>query len=385
MELKTIELKDCKELYLSINPSVENDRIGIQLMDILSKIKKILKKEGGESKSIIKMAVFISKYNSKKACEKVLKDYYKTDIPSISFIVMPPFKGSVAVEIWAIIPKERESVKVTYSRKIPGKLAFVEHEQEKYLYLTGVWSDEEDIKKGALLNYERINRILKQSRFKPEDVFRYWLYLKNINGKERYAQLNQARTEYFKNLSFSRRWSITGRNSYPSSTGIGTKGPNVLIELVALQGGAQLIPIENPFQTHTDKYSKGQSVGNYTPKFCRAMVLKTDSFTKIFVSGTASIVGGETRHLGDVNAQTKETINNIKRLISKDNLNHYGLNKSAGLKDFLQLRVYIKKRDHFKKIRSICEKNFPNIPILYLNADICRDELLVEIEGLVMI
>lgn len=383
--LKIINFKNHKELYLSINSSIESTRIDIQLNDILSKVKKILEKKEGGLRSIIKMAIFIKDPTSEEVCEKILKKYYKTDAPPVSFIVMPPFKGAVAVEAWANIPKEKESVKITYSKEIPGKLAFAEYKNRKYLYLTGIWSDEEDIKREALSIYEQINKILKKSGFEPEDVFRYWLYLKNINGKERYAKLNKARTEYFESLNFSRRWGVKDRKSYPSSTGIGTKEPNILIELIALQGDAELIPIENPFQIRTDDYSKEQSVGTYTPKFCRAMVLRTDGFTKIFVSGTASIVGGETKHPDDVDAQTKETIHNIKRLLSENNLRCYGLNKSVELKDFLQLRVYIKKKGHFERVKSICEKNFPNIPVLYLNADVCREDLLVEIEGLAMI
>jgi hypothetical protein len=45
------------------------------------------------------------------------------------------------------------------------------------------------------------------------------------------------------------------------------------------------------------------------------------------------------------------------------------------------LRVYVKEEKYFQDVKAICTKYYPDIPILYLVSDICRDQLLVEIEG----
>jgi len=101
-----------------------------------------------------------------------------------------------------------------------------------------------------------------------------------------------------------------------------------------------------------------------------------------WVSGTASIVRSESRHLGDPEQQTTQTIDNIERLIAADNFAAHGL-KGAGarLQDLAKIRVYLKRREDLAKCRAICERRFGSVPAVYAVADICRPELLVEIEG----
>ena len=52
---------------------------------------------------------------------------------------------------------------------------------------------------------------------------------------------------------------------------------------------------------------------------------------------------------------------------------------------FTYLRAYIKEEHHFQEVRVLCEASFPDVSISYLQADVCRDNLLVEIEGAVLL
>jgi hypothetical protein len=49
---------------------------------------------------------------------------------------------------------------------------------------------------------------------------------------------------------------------------------------------------------------------------------------------------------------------------------------------FSSIRVYVKIPSDMKKVREICDASFPEVQINYLVADICREALLVEIEGI---
>ena len=141
-----------------------------------------------------------------------------------------------------------------------------------------------------------------------------------------------------------------------------------------------LLPLENPQQTPAYAYDPKHSP--QSPKFSRAVALVLGDYVTTWVSGTASIVDSESRHLGDPEKQTEQTIDNIERLISADNFTAHGL-KGAGasLRDLAKIRVYLKRAEDLAKCRAICERRFGPVPAIYAVADICRPELLVEIEG----
>jgi enamine deaminase RidA (YjgF/YER057c/UK114 family) len=105
--------------------------------------------------------------------------------------------------------------------------------------------------------------------------------------------------------------------------------------------------------------------------------------TTLFISGTASITQSETRHPGEVVAQTNETIENIAALISEENLSRHGLpGRGAKLHDLSVARVYVKRPEDYPAVRLVCAKRLAGVPINYLVADVCRPDLLVEIEGI---
>ena len=141
------------------------------------------------------------------------------------------------------------------------------------------------------------------------------------------------------------------------------------------------VPLENPRQTSAFDYAEHYSPK--TPKFCRAMALSCGNYATIFISGTASITNSETRHVGDAVAQTHETLDNIAALISEENLCHHGLpGLGTSLEGLGLVRVYIKREEDYANVRAACEKRLGELPTIYAMADVCRPDLLVEIEGI---
>ena len=141
-----------------------------------------------------------------------------------------------------------------------------------------------------------------------------------------------------------------------------------------------LVPLENPHQTPAYAYPPKYSP--QSPKFSRAVALVLGSYVTTWVSGTASIVDSESCHPGDPAKQTAQTLDNIERLIAADNFAAQGLKGAgAGLRDLAKIRVYLKRPEDLAKCRGICEQRLGPVPAIYAVADICRPELLVEIEG----
>ena len=113
------------------------------------------------------------------------------------------------------------------------------------------------------------------------------------------------------------------------------------------------------------------------------MAVEVGTEVMILVSGTASITRSETQHQGDAAAQTKETLANIEALISEPNLSRHGLpGFGASLHHLAVARVYIKRGDDYATVRAVCETCLGPVPVTYTIADVCRPQLLVEIEGI---
>ena len=171
---------------------------------------------------------------------------------------------------------------------------------------------------------------------------------------------------------------------FPASTGIGTAGGEVAIGCIALQTGrsdVSLVPLENPHQTSSCDY--GQSYGPESPKFARAMAVVADDFATTFISGTASITASETRHLDSVERQTQQTLDNIAALIAADNFQRHGLSGlGATLGDLALARVYLRRQEDYAAVKAICRSRLGKLPVIYVVGDVCRPELLVEIEGI---
>jgi chorismate lyase/3-hydroxybenzoate synthase len=104
----------------------------------------------------------------------------------------------------------------------------------------------------------------------------------------------------------------------------------------------------------------------------------------LLVGGTASVRGEDSVHLDDLPCQCRETYVNLAALVSAA----IGKKLTPSVKlprllsTFSDLRVYYPDRAHEREIERSLRENFPNLRRLeMLHADLCRAELLVEIEG----
>jgi enamine deaminase RidA (YjgF/YER057c/UK114 family) len=171
---------------------------------------------------------------------------------------------------------------------------------------------------------------------------------------------------------------------FPASTGIGSDNRDVLMGCIAFRSdraGVVITPLENPRQTPAFDYPSAYSPKS--PQFSRAMALSCGQYATIFISGTASITQSETQHVGDAAAQTRETLANIEALISRKNLARHGLPGHGATLDGLGfVRVYIKRREDYEAVRAVCQSQLGDLPTIYAIADVCRPDLLVEIEGM---
>lgn len=219
--------------------------------------------------------------------------------------------------------------------------------------------------------YRQVFALLEALRYPY--LLRFWNYLADINadsfGLERYRQFNLGRQDAF--LAHGRE--VEG--NVPAACALGsTHGP---LTLAFLAARVAPMAIENPRQISAYQYPR--QYGPRKPTFSRASLLRLRDNQVLFVSGTASIVGHATLHAGDAVAQTRETMINIEAVLTE-------ANRLAGPTRFdlasLNYKVYLRQPADLAPIRTEFERIVGRTPdAVYLQADVCRHDLLVEIEA----
>lgn len=205
------------------------------------------------------------------------------------------------------------------------------------------------------------------------NLVRCWNYLPRINeeeqGLERYRHFNIGRKDAFDDAD---RTSLT---KAPSACALGTSGGRVLINFIASQ--REPLAIENPRQVSAYHYPS--RYGPRSPTFSRATVLSIPGTQALFISGTASIVGHESVHIGDVVAQAEETLRNLDAVVAQANLHAQGCQFSTRS---LCLKIFLRDGSDREAVVKVVRKTLgESVDTTWLQADICRADLLVEMEG----
>lgn len=131
-------------------------------------------------------------------------------------------------------------------------------------------------------------------------------------------------------------------------------------------------PIDNKLQVAAHAYSEQvleeARQKKTTPKFERAKSMTFRERRLVYISGTAAIRGEESLKGVGLERQLQITMENIAQLIGDARL--------------VMLRVYLKNESDYEEARRGLESYGLNIPVSYLRAGVCREELLIEIEGI---
>ena len=266
------------------------------------------------------------------ACRGIINEFYGDELPATSYVIQPPCQGKL-LAIEAIgVGRGKAEVRI---ERFSDQLVRVTHNALSWVHCANVTP--RDGVTGAynqtVSSLSKLRGLLAKLDVGFDHVIRTWFYQGGIVADEgdtqRYKELNRARSSFFEGVQFLAGCQ-TGLpqplSPYPASTGIGTEGRGLMLSCVALatdRPDIVAMPLENPRQTSAFHYASSYSPKS--PKFARALALSCGNYATIFISGTASIVDSESLHLGDVEAQTHQTIDNIEALISEDNLRRHGL------------------------------------------------------------
>lgn len=163
---------------------------------------------------------------------------------------------------------------------------------------------------------------------------------------------------------------------YAAATAIGIPGPCAELHLSWLAARRPGVPIENPRQVSAWEYPR--DYGPVAPGFSRAMLLEWNDPPLLLVSGTASVVGHESRH-AEALAQLDEALLNLEHVVARAAA-RIGAGSRSGAGTLL--RVYLRDPADAAAVHArLIERLGASTPFMLLHGDVCRRELLVELEA----
>ncbi len=196
-------------------------------------------------------------------------------------------------------------------------------------------------------------------------VLRVWNYLDAINqgvgDAERYKQFCDGRASGMGDFF---------AEGFPAASALGHHGADRRLQVYLLACDQTGTRVENPRQVSAWCYPR--QYGRTPPSFARAMVFPAGD--ALAISGTAAVIGHASAHQDDLAAQLDETLLNINTLLASAQM-------PAGFDPHSPLKVYLRHADDREQVLATLHQRLPGVPLLLLQADVCRRELLVEIDG----
>lgn len=278
---------------------------------------------------------------------------FKMDAPT-SFIVQPPLEGEpFAAWLWY----ENETTATYQTGIVPEN---------------SIEGDSEAQMREILEIYA--GTLAADGLTLADDSLRTWIFVRDID--DNYAGAVKARREFFE------RAGLTPQTHYIASTGIAGSVADDRVKVImdacsALsdgspqQGGCLRSP-GRPEVRYLHAPEHLNPTHEYGVTFERGTELRYGNFSRILISGTASIDNrGEVLHIGDAAKQCERMLLNIDALL-----------KDAGavMDDIASALVYIREVSDAPAVRKVLERRLPQLNYILLLAPVCRPAWLVEME-----
>lgn len=284
----------------------------------------------------------------------------------MAWVGMPLLAGDPAIELWS-------SPQPVVTQKI-GPLTFARNRDVLFgCFAADAPADFAAFEARVQEAYARLLTLVEAEGY--PHLLRLWNYFPGIGERsgslDRYMVFCRGRHQAIEAHYGGR---FTGR--LPAASAVGTRHGGIVIYFLAGRNPGR--HRENPRQVSA--YCYPSQYGPKSPSFARATLVQQPGDDILFISGTASIVGHESRHPGDVRAQLDETLTNILALLDSA-ATEEGI-AFRGFGSITQLKVYLRNRSDLGVIQARLRDVLPaGAQCLYLEAEICRPELLLEIEA----
>jgi enamine deaminase RidA (YjgF/YER057c/UK114 family) len=296
----------------------------------------------------------------------------------VTWVQGAPLQGCdfCGVQIWGIAPNDGAPHVATIKNPALGRGRVWTGRGFRMVHLPGIrgTNPEGVLEDGPVAQASRMfanaGAGLEAQGLKLTNVVRTWIYVARL--LDWYDDLNRVRTPFYRAAGLG----VEGGPAFPASTGIMGRGDDeeCQMDVLALEskelGRATATPIcRSPRQ---------DSSFNYGSAFSRGMALVIEGRRTVHVSGTASInTAGESTHVGDAEHQSLETLLSIAAILEE---------QGGGLQDITSATLFCKDRASLEAWERVTRLlRIPEFPKICVQADVCRRDLLVEMEAVAVI
>ena len=358
----------CEKIHYTIL-NTEPAEFAVMVDDLLSQLP--------QNEVIMRLAFFGTPgTNEEYVARRVLlrekiRRYYGDCEPALSYVSQPPLNAPLLMEVHSYVPDAQARITFRHYQGVPYVL--LENASGRFLFAGGFQGDvlHFGIEPQSVEAFRLLGDVLRREGFPLNSIIRQWNYIERITAfdgqDQHYQAFNNARSDFYSKTEWT--------NGYPAATGIGANLGGILIDVdaaVFTTPDAFATPIDNKLQVAAHAYSEQvlevARQKKTTPKFERAKSMSFQDRKLIYISGTAAIRGEESLKGVGLERQLRITMENIAELIADAKL--------------VKLRVYLKNKSDYEEAERLMNTYGLNIPISYMWADVCRDELLIEIEGI---
>lgn len=287
-------------------------------------------------------------------------------VPDPRYLRIPlqSLQGEARLEVW------RAAGPVRHGRSDDG-IHWAQDDELQFGVLE-LQEAEGGILQASELAYRRLTEFWRGSGY--PHLLRIWNYFDAItlgeDDHERYRQFCVGRVRGLGEFD-------TG--ALPAATAIGSRDGRRVLQIYWLSARTAGKPLENPRQVSAYRYPR--EYGPQSPSFARALLPVAADALPLFLSGTAAIVGHASQHADSLKAQLDETLTNLDSLIGTARTLRPAL--PAHLDGSARLKVYVRDTLEADEVASqLSARLGDGVPYLMLQADVCRRELRVEIEGM---
>lgn len=278
-------------------------------------------------------------------------------------VPLQPLPGQAQLEVWRVSGPVEHGEQQDLRWASDGQLQFGVLELEEPD--AGILPTSEEL-------YRRLSSFWRQSHY--PHLLRIWNYFSDITAgegdAERYRQFCVGRVRGLGELDLA---------SLPAATAIGGRERRRVLQVYWLSAREPGTPLENPRQVSAYRYPR--EYGPQSPSFARALLPQSAPQLPLFLSGTAAIVGHASQHADSLKAQLDETLTNLDSMIGAARLLRPEL--PPHFNGSSRLKVYVRDGvDADEVAAQLSARLGADVPWLMVQADVCRRELRVEIEGM---
>ncbi len=359
IETRELGSGSAAELYITARPGVGGSAAE-QAEELFSAIGEVLRAWDGR---IFEERIFATSQALLTAAPVRQRAYGDLDdgVPPTQLVVPVGRGGEIAgVQLHAFKRRLRSQLINLNGGPACGRI--IEQNGCRYISLSGLTAHGATVPQEAAAMFEQARTALVRAGSNLSSIGRTWLWLGDILSW--YDDFNRVRNQFFSTHGLIDR--AAGQVGVPASTGIGIRpagASQCALDAYAVVGEKRRLE----FFMSGGKQNAALAYGS---AFSRAARCSSPSGEVIFISGTAAIdESGASVHIGDAEKQIETTVANVRAIMAS---------AGAGDEDVVQAIIYCKTPEVERLVETACA--LLPWPRLVMQADVCRPELLVEIE-----